>query len=306
MNRRRDFWRLLGLAAAWSAGALLAAYLLSLAGGSYLSGYINSAVTDLFVYGIYDGPLYWFTLWLAVVCALISAYWLMRSFVRQQSETQTLALKNQLILDSYHAIERKMRDSSELRHEFRHQLTALEALYQTKDFDGLGQLLHELKKQDAKITQTRFTDNFAVNSILQDAASRAAQAGIAFNAQVHIPAELTVPGKDLCTLLMNMLDNALEACEQVERPEARFIRFKADVKNGFLAIKCENRYAGSLKEDEHSVLHTTKPDNTVHGFGLPQMSAVVKKYHSMLAISYTEDHVFIVQTVLKLPKKKQV
>ena len=52
-------------------------------------------------------------------------------------------------------------------------------------------------------------------------------------------------------------------------------------------------------------LHTTKPDNMAHGFGLPQMSAVAEKYHSLLDISYTEEHVFIVQTVLKLPKKKQ-
>ena len=305
MNSRRDFWRLLGLAAAWSAGALLAAYLVSLSGGWYLSKYINFAVSDLFGYGIYDGLLYWFTLWLAVVCALISAYWLMHSLVRQRTQARTLELKNRLLLDSYHTIEQKMRDSAALRHEFRHQITALDALYQQKDFDRLGKLLSDLKHQESQLSQTRFTDNITVNAILQDAASRAAQAGAAFNTQVHIPTELTIPEKDLCTLLMNMLDNALEACKQVEKPEERFIRFKADVKNGFLAIKCENRYAGILNEDEHGELHTTKPDNMAHGFGLPQMSAVAEKYHSLLDISYTEEHVFIVQTVLKLPKKKQ-
>ena len=118
MNSRRDFWRLLGLAAAWSAGALLAAYLVSLSGGWYLSKYINFAVSDLFEYGIYDGLLYWFTLWLAVVCALISAYWLMHSLVRQRTQARTLELKNRLLLDSYHTIEQKMRDSAALRHEF--------------------------------------------------------------------------------------------------------------------------------------------------------------------------------------------
>ena len=198
-----------------------------------------------------------------------------------------------------------MRDSAALRHEFRHQITALDALYQQKDFDRLGKLLSDLKHQESQLSQTRFTDNITVNAILQDAASRAAQAGAAFNTQVHIPTELTIPEKDLCTLLMNMLDNALEACKQVEKPEERFIRFKADVKNGFLAIKCENRYAGILNEGEHGELHTTKPDNMAHGFGLPQMSAVAEKYHSLLDISYTEEHVFIVQTALKLPKKKQ-
>ena len=306
MNRRRDFWRLLGLTVAWSTGALLVTYLTSLAGGWYLSTYINSAIAELFEYGVYDGLLYWFTLWLAVVCALISAYWLMHSFVQHRMQAQALALKNRLILDSYHAIEQKMQDSAVLRHEFRHQLTALDALYQQRDFNQLGKLLRELKQQDAMLAQTHFTENFTVNAILQDAASRAARAGTAFSAQVHIPEELPLPGNDLCTLLMNMLDNALEACERVEKLEERFIRFKAEVKSDFLAIKCENRYTGTLKEDEHGRLQTTKLDAEAHGFGLSQMSAMAEKYHSLLDISYTEDYVFVVQTALKLPKKKQI
>ena len=305
MNRRRKFWRLLGWAAAWSAAALLAGYLVSLARGGYLAGFINLLV-EMLRYGLYDGLLYWFTLWLSGVCALISAYWLMRSLVRQKTEAQALELKNRLILDSYHAIERKMRDSAGLRHEMRHQIAALDALYQQKDFDRLGRLLSEWKQQGAMSAQTRFTENFTVNAILQDAASRAAQAGASFEAQVHLPETLSIPESDLCTLLMNMLDNALEACAGVEKPEERFVRFRAEVRSGFLAVKCENRYAGSLEEDEQGRLQTKKPQPDTHGFGLPQMSAIAEKYHSVLDISYTEGQIFTVQTALKLPEKKQI
>ena len=305
MNRRRKFWRLLGWAAAWSAAALLAGYLVSLARGGYLAGFINLLV-EMLRYGLYDGLLYWFTLWLSGVCALISAYWLMRSLVRQKTEAQALELKNRLILDSYHAIERKMRDSAGLRHEMRHQIAALDALYQQKDFDRLGRLLSEWKQQGAMSAQTRFTENFTVNAILQDAASRAAQAGASLEAQVHLPETLSIPESDLCTLLMNMLDNALEACAGVEKPEERFVRFRAEVRSGFLAVKCENRYAGSLEEDEQGRLQTKKPQPDTHGFGLPQMSAIAEKYHSVLDISYTEGQIFTVQTALKLPEKKQI
>ena len=304
MNRRRAFWRLLGITAAWSAGALLVGYLLSLAGGWYLSDYLHSAVSNLFQYGVYDGLLYWFTLWLAVACALISAYWIMRSFIRQRAEAQALALRNRLIMDSYHAIERKMRDSAALRHEMKHQLTAMDAMYQKGDYAGLGALLGGLREQDSRLAQTQFTENFTINAILQDAAARAAQAGISFDAQVHVPAELNIPEHDLCVLLMNMLDNALEACGRMDKQENRFVRFKAEVKNGFLAVKCENAYAGELKEDDHGRLLTTKEEPEAHGFGLSQMSAVAERYHSLLDISFTDDHVFTAQTALKLPKKK--
>lgn len=303
MNRPRHFWKLLGWASAWSAVVLLAAYLISLASGGYFAGFVHLLI-EMLCYGLYDNFLYWFTLWLSVVCALISAFWMMHSLVRQRTQAQTLELKNQLIWGSYQAIERKMQESAGLRHEMRHQIAALDALYRQKEYDQLGKLLSEWKREEAVLAQTKFTENFTVNAILQDAASRAAQAGASFEAQAYLPEKLSIPESDLCTLLMNMLDNALEASAGVEKPEERFVRFKAEVRNGFLAVKCENRYAGNLEKDEQGQLQTNKPQPDTHGFGLRQMSAIAEKYHSVLDISYTEGHIFTAQTALKLPEKK--
>ena len=115
-----------------------------------------------------------------------------------------------------------------------------------------------------------------------------------------MPEQLPVPVEDLCTLLMNLLDNALEGAARVEVPGERFIRFRAAVKDGYFAVRCENSYAGPLAPDERGRLRTTKTDPEAHGFGLPQMSAVAEKYGSLLDVSYT-DRVFTVQTALKLP-----
>lgn len=134
MNRRRNFWRLFGRAAFWSGGALIGFYLISLWRGGYLSSYLNSEIAALFRVGAYDGLLYWITLWMTFVSALIAVYEVTHSFARQQAHTQTLELKNQLIMDSYQAIETKMRDSAAQRHEFKHLVTALDALYRQQDY----------------------------------------------------------------------------------------------------------------------------------------------------------------------------
>ena len=154
------------------------------------------------------------------------------------------------------------------------------------------------------MAQMDFTKNFTVNSILQDAAARSAQGEIAFDAQAHLPAKLEIPDSDLCVLLMNLLDNALEAAALIENPKDRWIRFKAEIVNGFLAVKCQNSYAGTLKVNENGHLSTTKSDPQIHGFGFAQMSAIAEKYGSLLDVSYSdEDHIFTAQTALKLPKK---
>ena len=71
-----------------------------------------------------------------------------------------------------------------------------------------------------------------------------------------------VPEGDLCTLLMNLLDNALEACRKVE--EDRWIRFQAQVNRGILFIQCENSYQGSLRKDGRGRLLTTKEEPELH------------------------------------------
>lgn len=125
-------------------------------------------------------------------------------------------------------------------------------------------------------------------------------AGIAFTAEAQIPEKLPLSHQDLCALLMNLLDNALEAAAQVEEPSQRFLRLRLSLQKGFLAVRCENSYTGKLAQDGKGNLLTTKENPQTHGFGIAKMSAVAEKYKSILDIRYT-DSVFTVQTALKLP-----
>ena len=299
LQRDRAFRRALGALAAWSAGALAAAALFSFPRGGYLSLYLSSLAEQVLL-GFWDGPLYWLNGWLVLVCAALSAWAVVRTLAASRAEASALRLKGNLMMESYRALEAKLREGAAARHETAHRLTAPDALYQTGDWAGLGRLLEELGEQNARLSRTAFSPNFAVNAILQDAEARARAAGIRLEVRADVPEQLPVPVEDLCALLMNLLDNALEAAARVEVPGERFIRFRAAVKDGYFAVRCENSYAGPLAPDERGRLRTTKADPEAHGFGLPQMSAVAEKYGSLLDVSYT-DRVFTVQTALKLP-----
>lgn len=300
MNRKKSFWKYLGFAAVGSAVVLSVCYLISTLQEGYLSEYLNAEILALIESGHYSGLLYWLTVWLTAVCAVVSVYAVMHSFTAQQIETQSLRLKNQLILDSYRTIERKLYDSAGLRHEAKHMLTLLDAMYQKGDYEAIGSMLKEMKQQNDRIARTQFTENITINAILQDAAGRALQADIDFRAEAIVPEKLTVTENDLCRLLMNMLDNALEAAAKTDNKEKRFIHFKAEVKNGFLAIKCENSFDGKVIQDDHGYYRTTKDDAETHGFGLKLMAEVAEKYHSLLDIFLSDHGSFIVQTALKL------
>lgn len=302
MNRNKNFWRYFVILTAGSAVAFTTCYLISFVTDGYLSYYIRLQIEGLVESGYCEGILYWFTIWLTMVCAVISAYVIMQSFAKQQSEANALNLKNQLIMDSYRAIETKMRDSAELRHELNHRILAMDSLYQKGNYKALGDMLTSMKMQSDH--QTYFTENFTINAIMQDAASRATKANISFYAQANTPAQLPIPENHLCELLMNMLDNAIEVAEKVEDPKKRFISFKTELKDNFLAIKCENSFTGVLLQDETKRLLTKKENQEAHGFGIKLMSVVAERYNSILDFSYSDDNVFTVQTALQLPNKK--
>ena len=251
--------------------------------------------------GHYGELLYWITVWLTAVCAVISTYAVMCAFVTQRTETQALRLHNQLILDGYRAIESKMRASEAIRHEERHRIVALESAYKKGDYETLGKMLQDMRGQCEHLAQTHFSKNFVVNAILQDAAYRAARAGISFDATASVSAEIPISENELSGLLMNMLDNAIEAASRCT--EKSFIRFKAEERNGFLAVKCENSFIEEPKQDKNGQYISTKDEKESHGFGLKLMNAVAEKYHSMLDIFISDENVFTVQTALRIPKK---
>lgn len=303
LNRSRHFWKHLGIASAWSAAAFLFCLTVSRIRGSYLSHYVLDALIPEVQAGIYSGLLYWLSLWLSFTAALISAFGVLRAFSRQEAAAQALALKNHLATESCHALQERIEADSKIRHELKHRLTVLDCLCKNQDLSGIRGVLDEMQQEQEQSTRTTFTGNPMVNAILQDAAARAHRSSIQLEAEVVIPDELPFPDTDLCSLLMNLLDNALEAAAKVIPSKDRFVSFQMDLRTGHLVITCRNSFTGVLKKDRQGNLLTAKKDTLSHGFGYRQMKGITKKYNGFLRF-HIEDSAFILEAVLLLPDKK--
>lgn len=302
MNRRRDFLKRFAVIAACSFTVLLVLCLISFLQEGRLIAYVKETLMGALFNGFYDHLIYWLSYWMTLVCAAISAYELSLSFVRQRTEVQAAAIRNQFLMNNYRTLQEKTREQSAIRHEFRHQLTALESLCKSKDYKQMAELLDRLKDENEKSSHHTFTENETLNIILQDMAQQAEKEQISFIPRIQVPAKLNIPTDDLCSFIMNMLENALDGCLSVPDPKDRFIRFQIKVVHDFLAIRCENPYGNDLIENEQGKLQTTKKDKDLHGFGLQQMNRIAEKYHSVLSISHTENSVFLIQTALKIPE----
>lgn len=297
VNRR--LWRYFAAVVLGSAGCLGVTYWVSWVQEGHFARYISSQLAALPEMGLSSSLLYWCNVWLIGACALVSIWSLLQTMLRDQAEAQSLRLKNQLAVESYRLIEEKIQEGAAMRHEMRHQIALLDLLYQKGDLEALGAQLAQMKEANSQLAPIRYTHNFCINTILQSAAAQARQQNTSFQATAMVEEKLPVPEGDLCTLLMNLLDNALEACRKVEGGD-RWIRFQAQVNRGILFIQCENSYQGSLRKDGRGRLLTTKEEPELHGFGLRQMETVAKKYEGSLEAG-GDAGVFRVKAALYLP-----
>ena len=276
--QRRSFWRAFGIFTAVCMGGLLALSAFSAFQNHTWSGTLVGAAAVLFRRGNVVGLIYWATLWLIVASALLAAWDLARSILRTQRESQALAL----------------------RHEFKHRLLAIDSMLQARDLEGLERCVDDWKEESAASSPLLYSSNLVVNAILQDAAGRARAAGVSFRVTALVPEELPFPDEDLCALLMNLLDNALEGAARTPEGRERSILFRARIFKGFLVLRCENTFDGYVRTDGQGQLLTTKEEPASHGFGMAQMRAISQKYHARLDVDYTGQR-FTVQTALQLP-----
>lgn len=218
LNRKRGFLRWLG------AFSLCALALLALCAGSSMlwggafSSYLREVGRQV-SQGMYMELLTWATRYLVLASSTLSVLGLVRALGQLQAETRALQVRQQLAVESYQNILEQNQRTDLMRHEWKNQVTALRLMLGEKKLDALGARLSELEGTLDHPSPKTYTQHFAINAILQNSAAKAAAMGVTFHAQASIPAEVEIREEDLCALLLNMLDNALEAASQAEPKE---------------------------------------------------------------------------------------
>lgn len=224
--------------------------------------------------------------------------------IRRAAQTRrtldVLRERQRLTEKSYHQMEQLLRDTSLLRHEWKNQVAALRLLAEQGSFEELERTLVQMDGRLTRLSNMRYSDNFTANVILQNAATRAADLGVTFTASAPLPERLDVDESDLCSLLINMLDNALDAASKATG--RRKVNVSLKVVRDILSIKCENSYSAPLQPDEDGGFVSTKPAPEEHGWGIRQMRQIAEKYNGILDITSTDSR-FTIQTALSMRRE---
>lgn len=219
----------------------------------------------------------WRDISISVLCML---YWigmiLTVHVLGQQQELERKEHFYQLRQQYYNAMERQQKEVRRLRHDMKNHLTALSGL---SGEEGKAYLM-ELLNAPALSTGRTYCENRTASVVLSAKADQALEQETEFAVHAMIPESIPVDPMDLCSLLGNVLDNALEAAARMPR-EQRHVSFSAGVEKGLFAAEVRNTYL-FLERGLDGRPATVKKDRRNHGFGLANVEEIVERYGGSL------------------------
>ncbi len=178
------------------------------------------------------------------------------------------------------------RQTRMLRHDLNDRLIGISALLESGRSDEaereIGRMLAENRLYRDEVSHS---GNLALDALINYKHSLAVERDILMDCRTEVPAELFVDGTDLCIILGNLLDNALEAVEDLPVAQ-RWIKLEAHLEKGTMHIGVENPYAGKIEENTDGTIKSSKGSKEIHGYGLASVRRTVQKYNGCLIIRH--------------------
>ncbi len=204
------------------------------------------------------------------------------------------AYQRELIETHYHEVDNMYRQIRGWRHDYRNHIQTMKVLAANQDMEAIKEYLDKLDTDLNTVDTVVKTGNAMADAILNSKISLAQSKDITVECDAHIPVKLTMSEIDLCCIIGNLFDNAIEASLKLPE-EQRIIRVYMDMKGSQLYISFTNFTATKKMEKVGSVFRTTKGEG--HGFGLVRIDNIIERLHGYLSRN-SEDGAFTTEILI--------
>lgn len=220
----------------------------------------------------FSEPIVWLTQGAALFSVLVHVC---RKAAAVREERVFSALRAQAVQESYENLRAHQNEVMLLRHEMSRHYTALKGLLDMGQTRRAAQYLDELLAQQAEIPKVVNSANELVNIILNSRVAWAKSLGLQVDIErMNAPEQLPLSDAEAASLLMNIMDNAIEAARNADK-QPGVLRLSMNCKNGYFSFSCENSTA----------VHETKGKKSpYHGYGLHIIERIMAPYGNLMTV----------------------
>lgn len=190
-------------------------------------------------------------------------------------------------INSLKDVETMYHELRELRHDLKNHMLYMQALLDQQDYKALSAYFSQLNDPRLLLKQVLQTGCPVLDSVLNAKSAQCSVKGIPIDIKVFLSQKFDLPAEDLCAILCNLIDNAIEASEQIPEKD---IHVEIKTVKGLLSIRVSNQYPCDPLES-NPLLATTKADAAQHGIGTGIIRDITKRHGGQFRFAYENGYV---------------
>ncbi len=193
---------------------------------------------------------------------------------RAKNQEQRIAMQ-QL---QYAQLQKQIEETLQARHDLHQHLALIQAYLDSGDTKTLKDYIDKYGQKLPLQSDKIYCKNYAVDFVVRYYAEKAAAASIQFESHLQLPQELSVGEPDICVLLGNLLENAMDSCLEL-KGQPSFIRLHAQVAGSCaLSITVDNSCAAMPAKKNHDLISSKHSD---YGVGTMSIRNIAAQYHGI-------------------------
>lgn len=236
------------------------------------------------------GFMVWFLLLLTALSLFAAVARLLVSsaaVVKMKETEKAVEFRMRMQRQEYEDICKKMEAGRIYRHDMRHHLLALEELAKQGDVENILGYLEDMRGGLSKTERQVYCENTTVNAVLSSCIGHAKDMSCAVVEKINIPKEIPYDDIDICMVLANAIENAVNACQKIDEKKKRYIRIIVKFpEQRKLIISVENSCEEDISFDGEGYPKVSVSEG--HGIGLKSIHAITDKYDGCLRCECSE------------------
>lgn len=224
-------------------------------------------------------PLFWAVATILAYFLVISTLLEVVKHVEDREKLEATNRQLQMQKEQYQKLSESIEETRRLRHDMSHQMQVIAAYVQNGDWEkiksSVGSYIEQIEEEELPICA-----NHAVDSIVQYYRRTAKQAGIHMTVTLETLSELPCNEVDVCVILGNLLENAMESCLRQKRGE-RSIELKLNTgSQNLVAIQLRNSCSDPICKTGRDYLSAKRNFDSL-GIGISSVRKIADRYHGI-------------------------
>lgn len=243
----------------------------------------------------YNRPIYFIISCIGILIINIFIHYIFIQLSRYYEKEQLyniIKIRNEMMEEYYIEKEKIYNETRKLGHDFKNHIFCILALLYNSKIDEAKRYAEDISETINIHSTLIKSGNDIVDAILNQELAAAGKSNVYMDIDAIVPKEVKIKSMDLCAILANVIDNAMEAAMKIKDEKRREVKVKIKPYKDYLFISVSNEVESNPLEGIRKS-KTTKKDNKNHGLGIQIIKNVIERYNGSIEYDYDNNSIIV-------------